>query len=140
MMPTTIIYDDRAYDAASATARRDDLWLSEADLFAGTGWERKPQGLCRGEQCVPIPAGRTEEFVAADGRFNLAAFARYLDAPVVHDDAASVWLFGEGARTRRDALRSLEAPDFRLPDLDGAMHALSDYRGKKVLLLTWASW
>jgi hypothetical protein len=140
MMSTTIIYDDRACDAATATARGDDLWLSEADLFAATGWERKPQGLCRGEQCVPIPVGRTAEFVASDGGFNLAAFARYLDAPVVHDDEASVWLFGEAAQTRRDALRSLEAPDFRLPDLDGNAHALSDYRGKKVLLLTWASW
>ncbi len=139
-MATTIISDDRAFLAASATARGDDLWLSEADLLGATGWERKPQGLCRGERCVPIPPGRTEEFVASDGRFNLAAFARYLDAPVVHDDAASVWLFGEAAETRREALRSLEAPDFRLPDLDGTFHSLSDYRGKKVLLLTWASW
>jgi hypothetical protein len=139
-MMATIIYDDRAYAAASATAVGDDLWLSEADLFAATGWERKPQGLCRGERCVPLPPNRTEEFVASDGRFNLAAFARYLDAPVVHDDGASVWLVGEAARSRRDALRSLEAPDFRLPDLDGTFHSLSDYRGKKVLLLTWASW
>jgi hypothetical protein len=139
-MATTIIYDDRAFDAASVTSRGDELWLSEADLFAATGWERKPQGLCRGELCVPIPAGRTEEFVASDGRFNLSAFARYLGAPVVHDDGAAVWLVGEAAETRRDALRSLEAPDFRLPDLDGRLHSLSDYRGKKVLLLTWASW
>jgi hypothetical protein len=140
MMATTIIYDDRAFEAASATTQGDDVWLSEADLFAATGWERKPQGLCRGERCVPIPPGRTDEFVASDGRFNLAAFARYLDAPVVHDDAASVWLVGEAAETRRDALRSLDAPDFELPDLDGRLHALSGYRGKKVLLLTWASW
>jgi len=37
-------------------------------------------------------------------------------------------------------LRSLEAPDFTLPDLDGKLHSLSDYRGKKVLLMSWASW
>jgi hypothetical protein len=139
-MATTIIYDDRAFAAASATAEGDDLWLSEADLLAATGWERKPQGLCRGERCVPLPSDRTEEFVASDGRFNLATFARYLDAPVVHDDAAEVWLVGEPAEIRRVALRSLDAPDFRLPDLDGTLHSLSDYRGKKVLLLTWASW
>ena len=30
-------------------------------------------------------------------------------------------------------LTSLDAPDFSLPDLDGKMHSLSDYRGKKVL-------
>ena len=32
------------------------------------------------------------------------------------------------------------APDFTLPDLDGKLHSLSDYRGKKVVLMSWASW
>ncbi|MBI3853814.1 MAG: redoxin domain-containing protein [Verrucomicrobia bacterium] len=32
------------------------------------------------------------------------------------------------------------APDFTLPDLKGKAHSLSDFRGKKVLLITWASW
>ncbi|MBD5634625.1 MAG: redoxin family protein, partial [Candidatus Eremiobacteraeota bacterium] len=87
-----------------------------------------------------IPPARRSESFASDGRFNLAAFARYLGQPVVHDDAAEVWLFGEPAHARRDALRSLDAPDFTLPDLDGKLHSLSQFRGKKVLLLSWASW
>ena len=32
------------------------------------------------------------------------------------------------------------AADFRLPDMDGEMHALSDYRGKVVMLNFWATW
>jgi peroxiredoxin len=44
------------------------------------------------------------------------------------------------ARERTAALASLEAPDFTLPDPAGRPHRLSDYRGKKVLLVTWASW
>ena len=32
------------------------------------------------------------------------------------------------------------APDFALPDLAGELHTLSEHRGKKVLLATWASW
>jgi len=32
------------------------------------------------------------------------------------------------------------APDFRLPDLDGATHQLADYRGKVVFLNVWATW
>ena len=32
------------------------------------------------------------------------------------------------------------APDFELPDLAGVRRKLSDFRGKKVLLITWASW
>jgi len=34
----------------------------------------------------------------------------------------------------------LPAPDFSLPDMDGASHALSDYRGKVVMLNFWATW
>jgi hypothetical protein len=139
-MAVTLIYDDRAFDLPDAFERGDDLWLSFDDLRASSGWEQKPQGLCHGDRCVPIPPNRSAEFVAPDSRFNLAAFARYLEQPVVHDAGASVWLFGEAAAARGQALRSLEAPDFRLPDLDGKLHALSDFRGKKVLLLSWASW
>jgi hypothetical protein len=140
VMAATLIYGDRASQVTSALEAGDALWISEQDLTASTGWERKPQGLCLGDRCVPIPPSREGEFVASDGRFNIAAFSRYLDQPVVHDDAASTWLVGESAAERTGALRSLTAPDFRLPDLDGNMHALSDYRGKKVLLLSWASW
>jgi hypothetical protein len=139
-LATTLLYGGVPFVAESAMARDEDLWLSLDDLTAATGWERKPQGLCRGERCVPIPPDRKAAFVSSDEHFNLAEFARYLEQPIVHDDTADVWLFGEAASTRRDALRSLDAPDFRLPDLDGTLHALSDYRGKKVLLLSWASW
>ena len=139
-MGITLIYDGRACGVSSAVESGDDLWLSFEDLTAASGWEHKPEGLCLGDRCVPIPPARESEFIAAGDRFNLAAFARYLDQPVVHDETASVWLFGESALVRGQALRSLEAPGFRLPDLDGREHALSDYRGKKVLLLSWASW
>ena len=60
--------------------------------------------------------------------------------PVLHDDAREVWMLGEDATTRSYEMLSLEAPDFALPDLDGTIHRLSDYRGKRVLLVTWASW
>lgn len=36
--------------------------------------------------------------------------------------------------------RAQQAPDFTLPDLDGKMHSLSDYRGKWVLVNYWATW
>jgi hypothetical protein len=139
-MAATLIYADRASEPPTATTRDGDLWLSFEDLTASTGWENKPEGLCLDDRCVPIPPSRTAEFISPNGTFNLSAFARYIEEPVVHDDAASVWLFGESAALRGQALRSLHAPDFRLPDLEGTMHALSDYRGKKVLLLSWASW
>ena len=32
------------------------------------------------------------------------------------------------------------SPDFELPALAGGSARLSDYRGRKVVLFTWASW
>jgi peroxiredoxin len=55
-----------------------------------------------------------------------------------------VWAFGpaadRGVSTASMASGPVAAPDFRLPDLDGKLHSLSDYRGKKVLLYCWSSW
>jgi hypothetical protein len=90
------------------------------------GWEPKPEGLCRGELCVP--------FALEDGRVDLASFAERVGAPVACE--GDVWSFGEP--TSRPPLT--EAPDFTLPDIDGHWHSLSAYRGRKVLLVTWASW
>jgi peroxiredoxin len=36
--------------------------------------------------------------------------------------------------------RAEQAPDFTLPDLNGKLHSLSDYRGKWVLVNYWATW
>jgi len=41
---------------------------------------------------------------------------------------------------RNAALAGELAPDFTLPDLAGTPHRLSDLRGRKVFLSTWASW
>ena len=140
-MAIDIIYGGRVSQIGSARAEGDNLWLSSTDLSTASGWELKPEGACMGDVCVPIPPAREAEFVRDSGRtFNLAALARHLGQPVVHDGKNGVWYCGEAAATRRAALASLQAPDFELPDLDGKMHRLSDYRGKKVLLAAWASW
>jgi hypothetical protein len=139
-MPATIIYGDKASQVASAFAEGDNLWLSLEDVHRSTGWELKPEGLCQGDRCVPIPPRRRDEFIRPDNSLNLNAFARHLGQPVVHDDVHAVWFFGESAEARRNELFSLQAPDFSLPDLDGKLHSLSDYRGRKILLLSWASW
>jgi len=122
-----------------AEASGDALWCEAREAQAATGWEAKPEGLCRGPVCVPVPAGREREFVQG-GRINLAALWRHLGQPALHGAPGDVWVLAESARTRATALASLEAPDFALPDPSGRVHRLSDYRGKKVLLVTWASW
>ncbi|MBL6952137.1 MAG: redoxin domain-containing protein [Alphaproteobacteria bacterium] len=121
------------------TGAGDGLWLTPDQAAAATGWSLRPEGLCRGDVCVPVPKGREAAFVA-DDRVNLAAFWAHLGMPAAHSGDGDVWVLGEAADDRAASLRSLEAPDFTLPDLHGTAHSLSDYRGKKVLLATWASW
>ena len=116
-------------------AATQGLWLTAADAERASGWTLKPEGMCRDEICVPLPAG-----VAKDGRVDLAAFWRLMGHPVVADEAGETWMLGTGAQARNDALAGLEAPDFTLPDLDGKPHRLADLKGRKVFLTTWASW
>ena len=140
-MPIEVIYGDRPPQAVTAKSEGHNLWLSAAEMVKVSGWELKPEGVCKGDVCVPIPMGRQADFVRDDRQsFNLASFARLMGQPMLYDDKNGVWYFGQDAGTRRAALKSLEAPDFELPDLDGKMHRLTDYRGKKVLLSAWASW
>jgi hypothetical protein len=140
-MTATILYKEQPPYVSAATAEKENLWVPVIELDAATGWELRPEGACRGDVCVPIPRGREGEFLRErPARFNVAALARLLGQPVVHEDAHGVWSFGESAHVRTKAMRSLQAPDFTLPDLDGRPHALADYRGKKVFLVFWASW
>jgi hypothetical protein len=129
-------------DRGSTVAGRADgenLWLSGRDLESATGWALKPEGLCKGDVCVPVPRNRPGDFVSG-GEINVAAFWRHMDLPLVHDASGQAWVLGESATSRSAQLQSLDAPDFTLPDLDGRQHSLGEQRGKKVLLVSWASW
>src|SRR5262249_4999886 len=117
----------------------DDLWIDPRDFERATGWSFKPEGFCLGEVCVPVPAGIRSTYVEGD-RINAAAFWKRLGKPIAHDASGKGWGLGSGASDRATSLQSLEAPDFALPDLGGVTHTLSQHRGKKVLLATWASW
>ncbi len=66
--------------------------------------------------------------------------AATLDRPLALDADARAAYLGVSAGERAQALGSLLAPDFTLPDLAGRPHTLSSYRGRKILLVAWASW
>jgi peroxiredoxin len=44
------------------------------------------------------------------------------------------------AELRRQALEDLRAPAFELPDMDGTLHRLTEWAGKKKALVTFSSW
>ncbi len=131
---TTVLFDDRATETSAATTRGDACWVVARELPDLTGWEHKPEGVCRDEMCVPVPSGASW----LDGDlFNLHAFAAHRGQAAAYDSATDTWSFGPPSGSM---LRTGFAPDFELPDFDGKLHRLSNYRGKKVLLMTWASW
>jgi hypothetical protein len=132
----TIIDAGRATEV-QAHIDTDRVRLSPEALRDALGWELHDGTLCNDTMCVPLPAGSS---LGAGGALDLAEVAAVLDRPLALDTGARVAYLGASARERADALASLLAPDFTLPDLAGRPHTLSAHRGKKVLLVAWASW
>lgn len=139
----TVIYGGAVTEVASNQTDSPDLWVTLKDLTRATGFVLKPQGVCLDELCFPIPKARKKAFLQKQGKvdlFNLAEFARLLKQPFANDEKHGVWFFGPRPDVQNGFLDKMEAPDFTLPDSNGRMRSLSEFRGKKVLLITWASW
>ncbi len=141
-----VLYEDKATPVGAAklaAAKPNDLWITLADLKTATGFVNKPQGVCREELCFPLPKKRRAEFLQTEGKmtwFNLTEFARLLKQPVAHDAEHATWYFGLRSDVQNSYTSNFKAPNFTLPDKNGKLHSLSDFRGKKVLIVTWASW
>ena len=132
----TVIDEGRPIEL-EATVSGDAIRVSPQALAAGLGWELKPQGLCRGAVCVPV---RDRSALLGSEGVDLATLARLLERPLAVDVAEGVAVLGSAASDRAARLASLQAPDFTLPDLSGTHHSLSEQRGRKKLLIAWASW
>ncbi len=107
----------------------------DADEFARrTGWVAKPEGLCKGALCVPVPGGTGDVL-------DVVAVAARLGMPVLRDEEHGVWSVGPATVGGR-VLETAEVPDVTLPGLDGVPFSLSSMRGKKkkVVAFAWASW
>jgi hypothetical protein len=106
------------------------LRIPRAEFEAGTGWQLKPEGACKGEVCIPLPDPSGDEV-------DIKAVAEAMGMPLAAAPEHGLWALGPEAIDGR-ALATAVAPDLRLPDLDGNAFALSSLRGKKVLLYAWA--
>jgi hypothetical protein len=135
----TVLYQDRETHADGVRLDGNALWLPLSELKAVSGWELKPEGVCKDEACVPVPDARRQALIHGQ-EFNLSEFARLIDQPVAQDENHGVWYFGPAAWEWKSRLTSRVAPDFSLPDLSGHLHSLSELQGKKVFLLFWAAW
>jgi hypothetical protein len=107
------------------------LTVDPTELQARTGWAAKPEGLCKGDRCVPVPGGTT-------GPLDVRVLSERLGMPLLQDEGTGVWVLGPESGGR--ALTTAVAPDLELPDVDGNPFRLSSLLGHKVLLVAWASW
>jgi len=134
---TFTLLDETRPVAIDATVAPDGVRLAPSAVREALGWELKPQGLCRDATCIPVPPAKR---LVREGGVDLATLAELLGRPLALDADEGAACLGVAADDRAAQLRSLAAPDFTLPDLDGRPHSLSGFRGKKVLLVAWASW
>ena len=129
----TVLYNDSAVKLDRVRPDTKDLWVRAADLPRINEFVLKPQGACRADMCIPV----AKELKSGEW-FNLTGFSRKLGQAYVAD--SDVWSFGEIPVMRGSFYNSRIAPDFAVPDRTGKTVHLSDFRGRKVLVFTWASW
>jgi hypothetical protein len=136
----SIIEDGRVHEISAAIGTKADsptVRVATVPLLEALGWTRKPEGLCQGDVCIPI--GQRPDLITDQG-IDLEGLADLLGRPLALDLDESVASFGASATEHRSQLAEGMAPDFRLPDWTGKEHSLSSFRGKKVLLIAYASW
>jgi len=113
-----------------------DPVLQLAELATVTGWTQKPEGWCRGEEC--IPASFIGD-VASATALTVTKVSDALGATVAIDQPHRVAVIG----TRPDSSRTLAsgtAPDVELLGLDGDRHGLFDGVDGKTLIVAFSSW
>lgn len=146
MATLTIITDEaRSVDGAVDGGR---VLIAPDDLTHAIGWQLEPEGLCRGDVCVPVrdraalfaPAPESAPGAGDHEWVDVARIADALGRAAVVDADAGIVAIGHDAETRRRALDGLDAPNFTLPDLDGAPHQLDEWRGHKKLLVAFSTW
>lgn len=137
----TVLYNDRVVEIATTLADPDDLWVVPEDLTRVSGFVLRRNRVCRNALCVPARPD-SELRITRSGQtwISLTELARQLKQAVAVDAERGVWSFGEVPAARAGFLESAMAPDFTLLDRQGRPVSLSSYRGKKVLIVTWASW
>ena len=135
-----MIENGRSHEIAATTDSKADsstLRLATEPLLGALGWTQKPEGLCQGDVCIPIVS--RPNLIAPSG-IDLLGLGEVLGRPVAVDLDESVASFGAETAAHGTQLSEGFAPDFTLPDLSGKEYSLASFKGKKVLLIAYASW
>lgn len=136
-MTSTVVITDTGTTTIDAVLDDDAVRVHPSVLDAVFGWHLEPQGMCRGDVCIPLPA---QAKPGPDGLVDLQVIASVLGRPSASDTDAGVVAVGVEQAVRRQALRDLALPEFTLPDLDGAPVSSASWRERKHLVLAFSSW
>lgn len=138
MSTVTVLYNNNQQSLANCQLLNDDLWVRKKDLIFTSGFTLKPQGACLEDICIPLDQSDPELF--KDELINAAGFARTINQASVKAIDQNTWSFGASNYSRQAFNQNAQAPDFSLDDRQGQEVRLSQYKDKKVILMTWASW
>lgn len=143
MTSTTVLYLDRVIEVERTLADPSDLWVSPDDLTRINDFVLKPEGACLDDLCVPVNQEASSDIVVQrddETWFSVTGFAKLMQQEYVVDHAAKTWSFASIPVTRSSFLQQAKAPNFTLPDRQGNRVSLDQFRGRKVMILSWASW
>ena len=116
-------------DSTATVESSADLALTPDALLEATGWELKPQGLCRDDVCVPGTFDPLTLTAVA------TALQRPLAAEVLDDQAVAVLGEGPGSTVRAGEV----AEPLTLPDVDGQPLQVTG-SGRKTAVVAWSTW
>ena len=138
--PIAILGMEHVHHSDQYFVREGQLWVPSAALPDLIGFKLKEQALYSGNTCINLSSKQdwcAEQ--AGETFFNLSGFARNTQQAFARSEDSRTWSFAAHPELP-SPLQSGRAPDFELLDRDGNEVRLSDFRGVKVLLLTWATW
>jgi len=132
-----LVTADGRVSSLDALQKSGRVSLALTDFETRTGWVLKTEGLCKGDICFPV---RNVDELSDGVNIDLAMFAKLTNQSLVFDSEYEVAALGELASTRAKSMSTLDAPDFKLPDIHGKQVSFSDFNRRKRLLLAWSSW
>ena len=135
----TVLYEGRTIELSNTLDDPVNLWVTPTDLTKINGFVIKPEGACLDEICIPLNDSLSITRLGQQW-INLTRLAQILKQSYAADTLEKVWSFAPIPAKHESYLQTAKAPEFELADRSGKTVRLSDFKGKKVLLMTWASW
>ncbi len=138
----TILANDNITKVAACPNNEDALWIRADELKVATGFELKESGACYDPLniCIPLLEEGFTQTLSDHKWLNISKLSQRLEQACISNDDHTVWSLGLLPEARKAMLTSSIAPDFEIVDINGEIVRLSELKGKKVLIVTWATW